>query len=184
MKSTFITIGIITSILLIVGWFTYQALNPAEDASNSEAARALVGDSEDSSVGYTDLDGNPIDLQQYAGKIRVVNSWATWCPFCVEELKDFERLASASGEDTVVIAINRAETKDKIKAYLQKLGNFEHVIFVQDKGDNFYDSINGFAMPETMYYDDSGQVSFQKRGFMRLDEMKSHLKTVRNQTHK
>jgi thiol-disulfide isomerase/thioredoxin len=151
-------------------------MNPEENSTNSDAARSLAtADATTGATVYTDLDGNPVDLSQYAGQIRVVNSWATWCPFCTDELKDLETLAGELGEDGVVIAINRGEPAAKIKAYLQRLGEFPNVIFVKDESDTFYKSISGQAMPETMFYTADGTIAVHQRGFMNLETMRSLL---------
>ncbi len=178
-KSTITTVLIIAVILSAGSFFTYKALNPGENASNSEAARSLSGE-EGEQTFYTDLDGNPVDMSAYAGKVRVVNSWATWCPFCTKELADFEKLAETGGEEVVVIAINRGESAAKIKAYLSRLGQFDDLIFIKDESDHFYKTIGGFAMPETIFYDKAGQVYLHKRGFMELSEMQKHLEATIN----
>ena len=58
---------------------------------------------------YEDFSDNPVTLTDFPGKIAVVNSWATWCPFCVNELPDFVTLQREFENDIVVIAVNRGE---------------------------------------------------------------------------
>lgn len=40
------------------------------------------------------LSGEPASTQQFAGKILVVNIWATWCSPCRRELPSLQRLAN------------------------------------------------------------------------------------------
>jgi len=125
-------------------------------------------------IPYTDLEGNPVDIAEFKGKVLVVNAWASWCPFCVGELPDFGELANSFGDDVVVIAINRKEPVSTARSFLQTIEVSEDVLFLQDKEDFFYESIGGFTMPETIFYDRNGDISFHKRGFMALEEMRMH----------
>jgi thiol-disulfide isomerase/thioredoxin len=44
------------------------------------------------SVAVPRLDGKPIDLSAFPGKVVLVNFWATWCPACKIELPILDRL--------------------------------------------------------------------------------------------
>ena len=75
---------------------------PREAAQAGEAASAATDDvyllaDYDATV-YTDL-GEPLKLSAIAGgKPLVVNFWATWCPYCVDELPDFQQIVSDYGD--------------------------------------------------------------------------------------
>ncbi len=133
------------------------------------------------SINLTNLDDNPVELKDFRGKVLVANSWASWCPFCATELKDFESLASEyKDRGVVVLAINRAESKPQIQAYLNTLSNLDNLVILQDKEDSYYKFIGGFSMPETIFYDTKGNVVFHKRGFMKLEEMRSNIESTLN----
>jgi peroxiredoxin len=36
--------------------------------------------------------GKAISLSDYAGKVVLLNFWATWCPYCLEELPELQKL--------------------------------------------------------------------------------------------
>ena len=169
-KSSIVTIVIFVSVLLYVGYFTYGVVTTKRDDAQSAATQSL-GDKP--GVEYTDLEGNVITLSEYEGSVRIVNSWATWCPFCVQELADFQTLASEY-QDVVVIAINRKEQKQKVKNFINKIGDLSDIVFVMDTNDSFYGSVGGFAMPKTVFYDTKGNIVFQERGFMNLEDMRTH----------
>lgn len=53
------------------------------------------------------IDGETMHLADYAGRVVVLNFWATWCPPCVAEIPDLARLArEIEGEGGVVIGIS------------------------------------------------------------------------------
>lgn len=56
--------------------------------------------------------GNPRPLEQWRGKILVINFWATWCPPCREEMPILSRLQTkhaGNGVQIVGIALDTAE---------------------------------------------------------------------------
>jgi thiol-disulfide isomerase/thioredoxin len=59
----------------------------------------------------TDVDGKAQSLQQWRGKILVLNYWATWCFPCREEMPGFSRLQAKyqdKGVQFVGISIDEA----------------------------------------------------------------------------
>ena len=57
-----------------------------------------------------DLEGRPHRLEDYRGKVVLINFWATWCEPCLEEMPSMNRLrASLAGRSFEVLAINLAE---------------------------------------------------------------------------
>lgn len=178
-KSTIITIAVIIGVLVLGGFYTYitqtRALLSERD---TEASRTLVVEEE---TPYTDLEGNPFTFDEFRGQVRVVNSWASWCPFCTQELADFEQLAKEFGDQNVaVIAINRKEPKERASAFLASAGSFPSIHFAIDLTDAYYISIGGFSMPETVFYDARGNIVVHKRGFMNVNEMRLHTTTAIN----
>ncbi len=127
-----------------------------------------------------DFEGNIVSLSDSTGKIRVVNSWAAWCPFCVEELDDFAQLQEAFSDEIVVIAIDRAESLDTAKGFADELGVTNRITMLLDPKDSFYTSIGGFSMPETLFVDGEGNIRIHKRGPMKFEEMKEKVESIIN----
>ena len=171
-KSTIITLGIIVSILVLGAWYTYSVQKRSAFNDNGVKENSITATA---GTSYTDLAGRPFSFDDFEGQVRVVNSWASWCPFCIEELPDFEKLAVQYADQNVaVIAVNRKEQHKRASDFLGTLGTFTQTHFVIDLDDSYYVSIGGFSMPETLFYDAQGNVVFHKRGSMTLDEMKKH----------
>jgi thiol-disulfide isomerase/thioredoxin len=57
-------------------------------------------------------DGAPKTLAAYRGRMLVVNFWATWCPPCVDEMPDLERLQAQFGTRAQIVGIGIDSAKN------------------------------------------------------------------------
>lgn len=130
------------------------------------------------SLTFIDYAGQEIPLSQFSGKPVIVNAWASWCPFCVEELPDFISLQGEFKDKITVVAVNRAESLTNAKDYTDGRGLTEKLIFLLDPADSFYQAIGGFSMPETIFIDKEGKIVFHKRGPMDLEEMRRRVQPL------
>jgi len=150
----------IVGTILVVDWHVQQQESTGE-ASQPAPKFALQ-----------DYNGNTIRLSDSHGTVRIVNSWATWCPFCVDELPDFAHLQEEFGKEITVVAINRQESAERAKEYTDELHVTEQLVFLLDPTDTFYKQAGGFGMPVTLFIDREGNTILIKRGFMTLEEMR------------
>lgn len=172
-KTAIVYLAIIAAIVIVLGMFVLGNLkdNGDEGVVLSDLAAANPSGEDQ----FTTLDGQPVSLADFEGKVVVANAWATWCPFCVNELPDFGELAREfADQNVVVVAINRKEAPGQQHSFLGTIGSTEGIEFWADQSDFYYRTIGGFTMPETVFYDRNGNISFHKRGFMPLSEMRQH----------
>lgn len=108
----------------------------------------------------TTLDGETVQMSQYAGRPVFINFWGTWCPPCVDELPDLEDFARQQADlpdGAVVIASNNTESPEQIRAYFEENNlDLPHILFVQDDDSVLYRWFGVFQMPTT-YVADAGQ---------------------------
>lgn len=186
MKNKTVLFSVVGGLVVVVGLVIVfssggQESGVPQKAEDSRPAVSNEGTLERlSNIALSDYDGNKTTLADFAGKPLVLNSWATWCPFCRQELPDFARLQEELGDTAVVIAIDRAERVAQAKGYTDDFDITSKMTFLMDFDDAFYRNIGGFSMPETLFVDSSGAIVFHKRGPMTLEEMRSlaatHLK--------
>jgi len=69
-----------------------------------------------------DIQGGTVRLSDSAGKVRLVDFWATWCAPCREEIPMFKELQAAYGpRGFTVIAISDEDAKT-VRAFAEKEG--------------------------------------------------------------
>lgn len=85
----------------------------------------------------TGPDGAPVDSAALAGKVTLVNLWATWCPPCLREMPSLDALqAKLGGADFAVVAINQdVQGLEKAQTWLNdhQLGNL--TAYADPKGE-------------------------------------------------
>ncbi len=101
--------------------------------------------------------GQTIQLQDFRGKLLVLNFWATWCPPCLEELPSLnrfhERLAS---KGVVVLGVSIDEDADAYGQFLKKSGI--QFLTARDPSRKAMHRYGTFKVPETYFIDRNGKV--------------------------
>ncbi len=69
-----------------------------------------------------DLQGKAWTTAELAGKVVVLNFWATWCAPCKDELPTLQTLHDISDVQTVVLTINVREPSARAARYMQSTG--------------------------------------------------------------
>ncbi len=69
-----------------------------------------------------DLQGKHWGAAELAGKVVVLNFWATWCAPCKDELPTLQTLHDISDSQTVVLTINVREPAARAARYMQSTG--------------------------------------------------------------
>ncbi len=74
-------------------------------------------------LALTDVQGNAASIEDYRGRVILVNNWATWCPPCKIEMPELQAYYTAhAAEGFVVIAIESGEPADQVAAFVQEYG--------------------------------------------------------------
>jgi thiol-disulfide isomerase/thioredoxin len=105
------------AIWFVLFWFTIALVRctrqPSEEASPQVGHKAPGFE-------LSDLSGNKIALNQYKGKIVMLDFWATWCGPCRMTMPVVERIQKEFQNDLIVLAINIQESRNVVGNYVSR----------------------------------------------------------------
>jgi peroxiredoxin len=125
----------------------------SEKVANIDQTRANVD------FTLTDLDGKTWTRSALAGKVVVVNFWATWCPPCRKEMPDLGELYEKYKDQGLVVLAISDEKDGVVRSYIG-----QHKVpftILLDPGRKVNDAYAVDGIPKTFFYDRSGKLVAQ-----------------------
>jgi thiol-disulfide isomerase/thioredoxin len=125
-------------------------------------------------------------IKNRAGKILIINIWATWCNPCKDEFPDLIKLSDKYREkiDLIGISIDFPDEIDsKVKPFLQKMQvNFINYVNSESDVEKFINNLNpewSGAIPATFIYEPDGRQIADIEGIISFEEIEDLLlKTI------
>lgn len=121
---------------------------------------------------FTSLDGSIVDMDEYEGDMLIVNFWASWSPFTEADHRVLASIKATFTERITIRAVNRKEDVATAKAYLDSIGRLDGIEYVTDTTDILYAERGGYAMPETVIFDVTGNEIYRVRGMLKEEELR------------
>ncbi len=127
------------------------------------------------------MDDSTVSLASYKGSVLLVNYWATWCPPCVAEMPDLNRLHNElSGKGFAVVGFSMDSGSSKsVKKLAETLGISYPVVMGGDKVSKEFGEIIG--IPVTFLVDRQGTVVKRYDGPRDYEDFLHDIKEVMNQ---
>jgi len=118
-----------------------------------------------------DLEGKRVALDDFKGKVVIVDIWGTWCPPCREEVPHLIELQETYGDRGLqVIGLNyehvsEDQIQDKIREFIEEFG-INYPCLIVNGQEATIEQIPDFrGFPTTLVIDAEGTVRFKKVGF-------------------
>jgi thiol-disulfide isomerase/thioredoxin len=128
----------------------------------------------------SDLAGREVSLDQYRGKIVMLDFWATWCGPCRLSMPMLEKLQKEYPNDLALLAINLAEPPDLVRSYIERQHISSTVLLDQD--GKVGETYGSDSIPMQVLIDKTGIVQRVSVGYSpRLaNQLRSAIEQLRN----
>ncbi len=87
---------------------------PNDDSGMTSQSVGPIIDEQAPNFELESVEGEPIELKDYQGKVVLINFWATWCAPCRLEMPDIQTQSELHSDDLRVIAVNFDETPEDV----------------------------------------------------------------------
>lgn len=145
-------------------------------SQNNRGYRVEVGD-DIPDFDLNMLDGSTVNINDYKGKVVVLQFTASWCSVCRKEMPFLEKEVwqPNKNKDFVLIAVDLKESPEKVKRYIQKT-RITYSVAIDSDGSVFnLFSYKNAGVTRNVVIDKNGQIAYLTRLFNReeFDEMKT-----------
>lgn len=118
----------------------------------------------------SDLTGRAQRLQDFRGKIVLLNFWATWCKPCTTEMPAMQAAYDRLREHGfVVLAINELEDTQQVNEHIAQHGHTFPVLLDQD--NRVANQYGVFGLPVSVFIDETGRVEEYIKGGLLTEQL-------------
>jgi cytochrome c biogenesis protein CcmG, thiol:disulfide interchange protein DsbE len=162
----------------VAGLAVVLALQVSDDERQTQPRSELLGKAAPA-VALESLDGQPLRLEDLAGKSVIVNFWNSWCIPCKQEEPELIEFQSrhAADADFAMIGIVRDDTETAARQHAEQRGYDWTITF--DPGDRAALDFGTRGQPETFAISPDGVIVGYQIGPTTVEGLEAMLNTAR-----
>jgi peroxiredoxin len=154
-------------------------VEPDVETAENNTSDQTAGKTQAPDFTLNDMDGKVIKLSDCRGKIVIINFWAVWCKYCVQEMPDLNELNKEleKEKDVIILAIDSQESKATVKEYLDSNNISLKVLLDSDGAITQNYGITGF--PTTFVVNREGVLFTYISGATNKETLRDIIKKVK-----
>ena len=126
------------------------------------------------------LDGKAQSIDQWRGKVLIINFWATWCTPCREEIPEFIKFQTKFAPNGVQFVGIAVDTPERVSIYAKEMGinypllvgGIETMDLARDVGDR------AGVLPFSLIIDRAGRVVTTVVGVLKPERLEKELQPL------
>ena len=158
--------------ILATGLMT-PSVKKIEQERNNEGKSEMAGTSTttpaDFNLKLMDKDGKTKSLEEFKGKVIFMNMWATWCPPCIAEMPNINKLHKKMGDEVAFVMVSLDEDFEAAKAFNKRKGYNLPIYTLQSNRPAMYQSS---TVPTTYIISADGNLVLTHKGMANYNTSK------------
>jgi peroxiredoxin len=145
----------------------------------SSRTSGSVGGSHAAAPGFSlqDVDGRPIELANYRGKVVLLDFWATWCAPCRDEIPHFVEFQNTYGGQWLqVIGLSMDDSPKPVLPFYKEFKMNYPVAMGTTQIAEAYGGILG--LPVTFLIDRDGKIAAKHVGAVEIPVLEAEIKSA------
>ena len=145
------------------------------------AAKAACGpDAKQENLNFTfkDLEGKPVTLSDYKGKVILLDFWATWCPPCRKEIPGFIELYNTyKSRGLVVIGVSMDDAEDisDVKHFADQIKMNYPILLGAGREDDLKPAFGELPLPTSFVIARDGRICARHDGLTAKDQVEREI---------
>ncbi len=131
-------------------------------------------------VGFTapdftlqNLSGQSIRLADLRGHTVLINFWATWCNYCLQEMPAIEKYYERNLSNLVVLGVDVGDSAEEVRSFITKNGFKFNIL--RDPDSRVFKKYRLDSFPVTFFIDPKGTVLVKHLGYMSENKLEEYL---------
>ena len=110
-----------------------------------------------------------IDYADYADRPLVINFFASWCPNCIAEMPEFERVHGLLGDRVAFLGVSQSDARGASIDLARETG-ITYDTAIDERGE-FFRAVGGVGMPTTIFVRPGGEIADVWVGALNADTL-------------
>lgn len=147
------------------GLVDFYAFGQSTSSSSDNVEQSIPKDKVKSYHALSLENGKPITVSNATGDLIILNSWATWCVPCREEMPGLQQLYEEYKDSGLVVigtSVDNFGMDDRIKLFTERM-NITYPLW-HDPKDAFTRTFKAIGVPESYLIDKNGTIYHQWKG--------------------
>lgn len=125
----------------------------------------------------TDINGKPLNLADFKGKVILLDFWATWCAPCKVEIPHFIEMQKKYGPQGLqIVGLSMDDDAKPVREFVQKIGiNYPVAVANEDIAEQ-YGGVLG--LPVAFIIDQNGTIITKHVGETKAEDFEKDVETL------